>query len=244
MDRRRVSAGEPAADAAPLAELEERLGYAFRDRSLLELALTHASLAHERTEESNERLEFLGDAVVGFVVAHFLYSTHPRWSEGDLTRALSRLVDRRGLAAAARRLELGRHLRLGRTERRSDGDTKASILANAVEAVFAAVLLDGGIEPVRELARSLFPSALDPAAPRVEADPKTRFQEQVMTRYAEFPTYELVADTELEGDEARFTVRALVRGEEWARGSGRSKRAAERAAALVALEQRRSELDG
>ena len=227
-----------------LETLEARLAYTFQDRSLLELALRHASFAHELTEESNERLEFLGDSVVGFVVAHFLFEAHPTWSEGDLTRALSALVDRKGLAHAARTLELGRHLRLGRTERRSEGEAKASILANAAEAVFAAVFLDGGLEPARALARVLFPSALDPRAPRVEADPKTRFQEQVMSRFSEFPRYELASDSEIEGDEGRFTVRALVCGDEWSRGSGRSKRSAEQAAALSALEAHREELGG
>ncbi len=125
-----------AGESVPLEALEEELGYRYRDRDLLRTSLTHSSYAHETAldseQPSNERLEFLGDAVFGMVVAHLLYEAHPSWREGDLTRALHRLVDRRGLARLAKQLGLGAHLRLGRTELRSNGRRKDSILADGM----------------------------------------------------------------------------------------------------------------
>ena len=219
-----------------LAVLEKKLGYHFQDRQLLETALHHASYAHEQPGvASNERLEFLGDAVIGVVVAQLLFAAHPDWAEGDLTRGLSNLVDQQALAQLGRDLEIGPALRLGRAEQASSGETKDSILADGVEAVLAAMFVDGGLEPVIELARRTFSWALAKDAPRVQADPKTRFQESIMARYGEFPDYELVRDSEMEDDEERFTARVLVRGKRWAEGCGRSKRAAERAAAEAAL---------
>ncbi|MEE8580450.1 MAG: ribonuclease III [Myxococcota bacterium] len=219
-----------------LDALEERLGYRFRDRKLLETALRHASYAHEHPGlASNERLEFLGDAVIGVSVAHLLFVAHPDWAEGDLTRALHKLVDQQALAGLGRELQLGEVLCLGRTEERSAGESKSSILADGVEAVLGAIYLDGGVEPVIQLARRVFALAFANDAPRVAPDPKTGFQERVMARFGEFPSYELVRDSAVDGDASRFTVRVMVRGECWATGTGRSKRAAERAAAVSAL---------
>jgi len=218
---------------ARLEELEGALGHRFADRRLLEEALQHASYANEHEGlRSNDRLEFLGDAVVGLVTAHLLFAENPSWDEGALTRALHLIVDRRGLSDLARRLGVGAHLRLGTTERQSEGHEKDSILADAMEALLGALYLDGGLEPVRRLVEREFAGVLD--AP-VDRDPKTRFQELVMARFGEFPTYALETDTGVEGDEARFTVRAMVRGEAWASGTGRSKRAAEFAAAARAV---------
>jgi ribonuclease-3 len=219
-----------------LEDLEERIGYRFRDRGLLETALQHASYAHEQEHVvSNERLEFLGDAVVGLVVAHQLFETHPDWEEGDLTRALHNLIDQRSLARLGNELELGRALRLGQTEQRSEGGSKSSILSDAMEAVLGAMYLDGGLDPVVTLAHRAFAAAFEKDAPRVGRDPKTRLQEQVMSRFGEFPTYQAVRDSRIEGDPERFTVEVKVCGASWARGAGRSKRAAERAAAEAAL---------
>jgi len=235
---------EDAAELSGLETLEGRLGYRFSDRSLLEHALCHSSYAHEEEGvESNERLEFLGDAVIGNVVAHLLYEAHPSWREGDLTRGLHRLVDRKALSELARRLELGSFLRLGRTERRSGGEHKTSILADAMEAVLGALYLDGGLAPVVELAQRAFAEALATDAPRVGRDPKTQFQEWVMARYGEFPRYEGLTDSEIEGDEDRFYVEVHAQGEVWGQGRGRTKRAAERAAAKGGLARAR-ELDG
>jgi ribonuclease-3 len=229
---------EPELEEASLSQLEESLGYVFRDRTLLETALQHASYAHEtKGTSSNERLEFLGDSVIGLAVAHLLYDAHPSWAEGNLTRALHTLVDREALAQLARDLEIGRFLRLGRTEQRSGGVAKDGILADAIEAVIGAMFLDGGLDPVTRLAGRVFESAMAVDAPPVERDPKTRFQEWVMAQFGQFPRYDCVGDTEIEGDEERFTVRVLVEGEDWGRGTARSKRRAERGAAERALER-------
>lgn len=231
-----MNAGAQDAEARDLAALEDVLGHRFRERSLLELALHHASYAHEVEDAlSNERLEFLGDAVIGLVVAELLYAAHPDWREGELTRGLHALVDRGGLAKVARTLGLGAHLQLGRTEQRSRGESKASILSDAMEAVLGAMYLDGGLEPVRALARRMYADVLAPEAPPVERDPKTRLQEWVMSETGTFPVYDLVRDSGTEGDMQRFTVRVSVGGEQWAEGTARSKRAAERAAAERAL---------
>jgi len=224
---------------APVEELEEALGYRFRDPSLLDTALAHSSYAHEAGAiESNERLEFLGDAVIGLVCAHLLYAAHPDWPEGDLTRALHALVDRSGLAALARRLDVGPHLRLGRTEVESGGLDKDSILGDGMEALLGAMYLDGGIAPVEALARRAFKDAIAAGAPRVELDPKTRFQEFTMAEFGVFPTYRLVCDSGVEGDALRFSVEACVGDDVWAEGHGRSKRVAERAAAEAAYARR------
>lgn len=218
-----------------LVGLEEKLGHAFGDPVLLETAVTHSSFANENgADVDNERLEFLGDSVIGMVAAQLLYRAHPDWPEGDLTRALHKLVDRRGLAALARRLEIGEHIRLGRTEVRSEGSQKDTILADAMEAVIGAMYLDGGIEAVERFARTQFAEALAAEAPRVGLDPKTAFQEWAMASFGVFPTYRTVGDTEVEGDDERFTVECVIRDEPVGTGVGRSKRKAERRAAASA----------
>ncbi len=233
-----------------LDSLEAELDYRFCDRSLLEMSLRHSSYAHEAHEaheagevaehgsDSNERLEFLGDAVIGMVVAHLLYAAHPGWAEGDLTRALHRLVDRLGLARLAREVGLGVHLRLGRTELNSNGRAKDTILADGMEAVVGAMYLDGGVAPVERFVRRVFAPALAADAPRVEADPKTRFQEWAMSRFGAFPRYRVVHDSKVEGDESRFTVEVLLDEAAVARGTGRTKRLAEKQAAGAACEER------
>ncbi|MGH0036484.1 MAG: ribonuclease III [Myxococcota bacterium] len=227
---------------AELASLEEALGYRFRDRGRLADALRHSSYAHEHPGlPSNERLEFLGDAVVGLAVAHLLHAAHPEWSEGDLTRALHALVDKTALAELARELGLGGHLALGQTERQSAGEAKATILADAMEAVLGAMYLDGGLEPVQQLVQRSFAEALSPGAPRVERDPKTHFQELVMQSRGEFPSYHLLSDSGVEGDEDRFECEVRVQGEPWARARARSKRQAEKRAAREALPRAQAE---
>jgi ribonuclease-3 len=228
-------------------DLETRLGHRFRDRSLLERALTHSSFAHEAEPqgaskvESNERLEFLGDAVLGFAVASALYRAKPEWREGDLTRASHSLVDGRSLEKLARALELGPELRLGRTEAVSGGGDKASILENAMEAVIGAIYLDGGLEAAAAFVERVFGEALAADAARARRDPKTELQERVMAVEGEFPRYRVVADTEIEGDPSRFRVEAFLGDRVLAAGVGRSKRAAERAAAKAALAQWRAD---
>ena len=218
--------------------LQEALGYTFQDVELLETALKHASFAHERdSSESNERLEFLGDSVLGVVIAHALYDAHPDWPEGELTLSLQHLVDKRSLAKLGLELGIGSYVRLGRTEVQSGGESKAGIISDAVEAILGAMYLDGGLEPVEGFLKRVFAKALDKNAPRLERDPKTRFQEWVMARTGSFPTYECVANNGIDGDENRFTVEVRVEGESWGAGTGRNKKLAERMAASRALEK-------
>lgn len=227
---------DPLAARGSLEVFQAALGYRFKDRTRLENALQHSSYAHDHEGiESNERLEFLGDSIIGLVVAHALYVARPEWNEGELTRALHSLVEGRSLAKLARSLGIGEILRLGRTERQSGGHEKDSILANAMEAVLGAMYLDGGIVVVREFVERVFAESLSADAPVVERDPKTELQERAMASHGEFPTYRLAADNEVEGDDARFKVEVLLRGQTLGEGIGRTKRGAERRAARRAL---------
>jgi ribonuclease-3 len=229
-----VSVGQEAAPPERAA-LEARLGHSFADAGLLETALQHPSYAHEQDgTRGYERLEFLGDAVIGLAAARLLFEAHPSWEEGHLTRARSALVNTRALAAHARELGIPDHVRLGRTERKG-GFEKDSILANVLEAVIGALYLDGGLEPVVALARRLFAGALAPDSDAFAADPKTRFQEWAHAERQSTPRYVGVGDTGVEYDEQRFEVEVRLDGEVWGRAQGRTKRAAERAAAERAL---------
>jgi ribonuclease-3 len=225
--------------STPVAEVAERIGYRFRDSSLLEVALTHPSAAYERDRTGgNERLEFLGDAVLDLAVARSLFHAHPDWREGDLTRARAGLVNTRSLARRARHLGLGELMRLGRTEQRSGGERKERVLANLFEAVVAAIYLDGGMEPVLGLVERVFGGEIASGA-LLERDPKTRFQEWAHAQLRETPRYRLVHDSGVEEAEDRFAVAVDVAGACWGEGIGRSKRSAELAAADVALEKAR-----
>jgi ribonuclease-3 len=224
---------EPASERE---SLEADLGHRFRDPQLLEIALAHPSHAHEvENGVSNERLEFLGDAVLGLVVAHVLYEAHPTWSEGVLTRARHALVNLDSLAARARALGLGRHVRLGRSELRTGGAEKDSILSDVFEALLGAVYLDAGLAAVSDVVRRCFGDALTAAAAAPERDPKTRLQEWAQARHHCIPVYRTLADSGVENDEERFEVEVRVGEEPLGSGRGRTKRGAERRAAEEAL---------
>ncbi|MAG32617.1 MAG: ribonuclease III [Deltaproteobacteria bacterium] len=235
---------------AARARLEEALGHRFARPELLAVALRHSSSAHELRRAgkaadgsaplgSNERLEFLGDSVLGFVVAHALYRSQPDWQEGDLSRSLHALVEGRSLERLARSLGVGPCLELGRTERQSGGEDKPSILADAMEALIGAIYLDGGLDAATGFILRVFGEALGADAARVERDPKTELQERLMAAEGEFPIYRLVGDSEVEGDPERFTVEVVLARAGLARGIGRTKRAAERRAAAAALADQR-----
>ncbi|MFP3939484.1 MAG: ribonuclease III [Thermoanaerobaculia bacterium] len=220
----------------PKTELEKALSYRFRDRELLELALTHRSHANERgLPDHNERLEFLGDAVLGAVAAAWLYSAHPELPEGELSKRKGYLVSEPALARLAAELEIGRKLRLGVGEERSGGRRKPSLQANAVEALLGAVFLDGGLEPVRRIVTPFLAQVTEEGPPVLHSEPKTRLQEELQARGWELPVYRLVAE---EGPDhaKRFTVECRVQGRPAGRGTGRSKKTAEREAAARALE--------
>jgi ribonuclease-3 len=212
----------------------DALGYAFTDPELLGRALTHASARQSGDALDNERLEYLGDAVLDLVIAEALFGAHPDWREGQLTRTRAALVNTVELARRARALELGGRLRLGPSELR-EGPDKDSILAGALEAVLGAVYLDGGLEPVRDLVRRLWADALHPAAPPAPRDAKMHLQEWCHQRFAETPTWRIVNDSADEGDPERFVAEARLGERVLGRGAGRTKRDAERAAAAAAL---------
>ncbi len=217
-----------------MSALEEALGHRFARPELLDEALAHPSFSHEEDGgRGNERLEFLGDAVLDLVVAALLFEAHPDWREGKLTRARAALVNQRALAERARHLDLGTFVKLGRTER-AEGADKDKILANCLEAVVGAVFLDGGLAPVRALARRLYGADVERDARR---DAKTQFQEWAHAERGETPRYRTVVDSGTDDDDQRFTVEVRVAGEAWGRGVGRSKRAAEQAAAEAALKR-------
>lgn len=219
-----------------VAALERVLGYVFADPKLAETSLWHPSYAHEQDgSRGNERLEFLGDAVLDLVVARRLYETHPDWTEGALTKVRASLVKKDTLASRAKKLGLDEWVHLGRTELRA-GRKKASILANCFEAVLGAVYLDGGLDAVEPVVELCFGKEL--ADGNVPRDAKTTFQEWAHAELRETPRYDTVDDTGVENDDARFTVDVRVGDERYGRGVGRTKRAAEASAAEAALERR------
>ena len=223
----------------PVVSLEVRLGLEFRDRVTALAALTHKSWVNEHRDEEggdNERLEFLGDAVVDLLVSQRLMDRFPLAREGDLSKMRAAVVDEAGLAAMARALGLGALLRLGRGEELTGGREKASLLADAMEAVIAAVYLEHGIGPAIGLVdRFLEEAFARAAAGTLDRDWKTQLQELVQGRLRASPRYRVSA--ELGPDHAKlFEVELEVAGEVLGRGSGRSKKDAEQAAARMALE--------
>jgi len=218
----------------PARELEQRLGHHFAEPGLAEAALTHRSARGP----SNERLEFLGDAVLGLVIAEALYELRPELEEGDLTRMRASLVNRESLASVARAIDLGAALELGTGEKRSGGFQRRSILEDALEAAIGAVFSDGGYPAARDAVRRLFAERLEQLPhPDELKDPKTRLQEVLQGRGLPLPDYRIVAAG---GPEHAREFQAECRVEELGlagSGTGRSRRRAEQAAAAAVLER-------
>jgi ribonuclease-3 len=226
-----------------LAALQTRLGYTFRDESRLRLALTHPSVAHEGGAplQHNQRLEFLGDAVLQLILTRELYEKFPGFGEGPLTKARAKLVNRRALAEHARGFSLGEHLILGRGEEMHGGRERPSTLADTFEALLGAIFLDGGFEAAREFVLREFSAAFAPAQaaglPNIE-NPKGELQELLQSRSPEAPQYHVVSATGPDHDRV-FECTVQHGGIELARGRGKSKKAAESDAALAALKKLR-----
>lgn len=216
--------------------LEERLDYHFKDISLLENALIHSSYANEHHLggiHSNERLEFLGDSILGVVVADSLYRTFPELPEGNLTRLRASLVCENSLVLVAKELQLGAYLKLGKGEEAGGGRTRPSINADAVEAVLAAVYLDGGIDEARRIIQRFI---LNNMAKAYEAsrDYKTALQELVQRKSGQVLTYHLVGESG--PDHAKqFTMEVRLNEQPVGQGTGRSKKEAEQMAARAAI---------
>jgi ribonuclease-3 len=253
---------------AGLAALEAALGHAFAQQELLTHALTHRSLANELAAEEiaasadaevgrdqaaaphagdNERLEFLGDAVLGLAVAEALFTVHPEWHEGELTRVRSQLVSRKHMAEVAHALDLGRHLRLSKGEERSGLRGKGTVLSNSMEAVIGALFLDGGLEPVRSFVRTrVMGEAADQLAQELLSGAalgnfKSALQEHLQALKAGAPEYKVRAESGPDHRkrflvEVRLKPEAGTKGTALARGKGSTKKLAEQDAARRALE--------
>lgn len=221
--------------------LEKKLGYTFKNKELLKTALTHSSYANENKRSglaSNERLEFLGDSILGMTVAEYLYRNAPNMPEGQMTRQRAELVCEKRLEGVAGQLELGDFLRLGRGEEQGGGRTRPSILADAVEAVLAAVYLDGGVEPARAVINKYILSQIGNGE-AVGVDYKTSLQELVQSKTGQTLSYHMLGESG--PDHAKiFTVEVRLNGLKQGEGTGRNKKEAEQAAAKAALGARRA----
>ena len=223
-----------------MESLEKKLGYTFRNKTLLSEALNHSSYANEHRSqgmESNERLEFLGDSVLGFVTAEFLFLRHPDLPEGDLTRIRAALVCEESLHEVAQSLGLGDHLKLGRGEEAGGGRTRPSILADATEAVFAAVYLDGGIEAASALIhRVLLDCQREELVEEKRKDYKTALQELVQRQPDQELVYRMAGESGPDHNKT-FLAEVLLNGAVVGAGEGHSKKEAEQSAARAALEK-------
>ncbi len=229
-------------EAEKLREVAAKLGHDFKDIHTLRDALTHKSLANERPNlapRDNERLEFLGDALLGLVTSALLYERFPDAPEGELTRRRADLVCEAGLEAIAEELALGDALRLGKGEERSGGRDKPRLLSSAVEACLAAVYVDGGLDAAVEVAKRLMTPRIDDRRPGA-SDFKSRVQEVVQGRGEPTPVYRVVS-VEGPDHERSFTVEILVGDRVLGRGEGRSKTEAEQVAAEEAMSALREE---
>ena len=221
-----------------IKDLEKAIGYRFKNITLLQNALTHSSYANEFWRDSlrsNERLEFLGDSILGMVVAEYLYRTFPERLEGELTRMRADMVCERALAKVANRLSLGEHLLLGNGEEQGGGRERASILADAVESVIAACFLDGGMDAARKLIETFILCEV-PVTRLSNVDYKTAFQERVQQKKDQTITYRLVGESGPDHDKT-FQVEVLLNGRVVGTGDGSSKKRAEQDAARSAMEQ-------
>jgi ribonuclease-3 len=218
---------------ARTTELEKAIGYKFKNRALLQRALTHASARSSKTLEDNERLEFLGDRVLGLAMAELLCEKLPQANEGELARRFNRLVRGGTCATIGRLIGLGPHLILSGSEAESGGREKDTILANAMEALLGAVMLEAGFDAARRMVRTLWAGELD-KLPVVAVDAKSALQEWAQGRGLDLPDY---IEIERSGPDhaPRFVSEVRIKGCKPSRGEGSSKRSAEQAAAMALL---------
>jgi ribonuclease-3 len=220
-----------------LDELQKKINVFFREPRLLETALTHPSymVEHAEVEHHNQRLEFLGDAILGSVVAYYLYEHFPKFGEGHLTKTRAAVVCEPSLAAVARKLELGKYLRLGKGEENSGGRKRPSILADAFEALTAAVFLDQGWEATCDFLAGLLKEEIEKNVHGVTRDYKTHLQELVQSRGNESPYYQILEESGPDHDK-KFTSGVFLKDKLLGKGTGKSKKESEQNAARAALE--------
>ena len=224
-----------------LQQLEKAIGYEFRDKSLLAMALIHSSFSNEHKKEQipdNERLEFLGDAALELASSRYLYEHFPDEPEGVLSRRRASIVCEPSLAECARRVSLGSHLQLGKGEEKNNGRERDSLLSDAFEAVIGAMFLDGGFAAAEAFVRRFVMDRMTENP--VYSDSKTKLQETVQSRQADSITYELLSEDGPEHDKV-FTVEVKIGGVSYGTGSGHSKKIAEQEAATKALERLKKE---
>jgi ribonuclease-3 len=220
--------------------LEERIGYKFRNSLLLAEALTHPSVGHEtqRHHFNNQRLEFLGDAILQLVITEYLFNHFSAEAEGQLTKLRSRLVSRETLRVRAAALDLGRYLMIGRGEEASGGRERASTLADAYEALIGAIYLDSDLETARKFILAQAKPDLDEIAQEpIDINPKGHLQELLQSISPRSPSYELISESGPEHDKT-FVVKCVWENMVLGQGSGRSKKQAETAAAVDAMKQK------
>ena len=219
-------------------ELEAKIGYSFKDRALLRTALTHSSYANERHGgdcQSYERLEFLGDSILGLITAEFLYAHEPRLPEGRMTKLRAELVCESSLYRVALKLELGKHMRLGRGEEHTGGRQRPSILADMVEAIIAAMYLDSGMEQSRRFVLEMILKDAPIDESHTNADYKTRLQELVQRKSDQHISYTMTRESGPDHNKL-FSFSVSINGVPAGEGSGRTKKEAEQMAAMKALE--------
>ncbi len=228
-----------------MTELEQRLQYKFSNHLLLVRALTHKSFANEMKQkiEHNEKLEFLGDAVLGLIVAELLYHKYPENTEGGLSKKRASVVNEEVLCQIGLKFRLNHLLQLGKGEAQTGGASKARLIASSFEALMGAIYLDGGYDVAKNIVYREFESVTDAfcGAEDFERDYKTRLQEWVQKSFKETPRYEVVAE-EGPSHDRHFVVCVKVKETVWAKGSGRSKKSAEQDAAKQALSQQYKEI--
>ena len=223
-----------------ISHLEDSLGYRFRDKNIFLEALTHKSFFHENPDKAdayNERLEFLGDSVLGFVIVEYLFLSDYKLTESVMAKTKSYLVKESVLSEIANEISLGKYLRLGKGEEVTGGRTKRSLLADAVEALLGAVYIDGGYEKARSLIVRLFKEKIDTIMRSGEFhDFKTELQEKTQLLFSTIPEYKIIRQ---EGAEHKklFTIEVYIEGERYGDGTGKSKKEAETLAAKEALQK-------
>lgn len=219
-----------------MKELQKKLNYSFNDKELIATALTHSSYANERRCQSNERLEFIGDSVLGMIVAMHLYRAFPKLPEGKMTRMRAELVCEQSLWEVANKLDFGRHLRLGKGEDLTGGRERPSILADCVEAVIAALYIDGGFEVAKKFVDDHILSKLESLGTTPFGDYKTRLQELVQSSHGQSLSYEMLSESGPDHMKV-FCAAVYLNGEIIGQGQGRTKKEAEQNAAAKALEE-------
>jgi ribonuclease-3 len=230
----------PASSLKDTSDFEESIGYRFRDESLAREALTHKSYSHENQKEAplyNERLEFLGDAVLGLIISEYLFTSFSDFSEADLSRIKSYVVQESTLAEIAESLNIGAHLLLGKGEEISGGRSKPSLLANVFESVLAAVYLDSGMKQAKEFVlRPLEPKINELVDKSIVVDFKTRLQELTQARFGILPEYIINSEEGPEHDKS-FNISVKINDDLLGTGRGKTKKAAEQMAAEESLKK-------